>query len=77
VKAITNYFTGVYTIVMMVSLKGDVIVQLPFDVLREGSGSSLAIKQLDADLNDRHDSRLCFVKPTLEILRYMTSLGSN
>jgi len=72
VKAITNYFTGVYTIVMMVSLKGDVIVQLPFDVLREGSGSSLAIKQLDADLNDRHDSRLCFVKPTLEILRYMT-----
>lgn len=56
----------------MVSLKGDVIVQLPFDVLREGRRSNLAIEQLDADLNDRNVTRLCFVKLTLEILRYIT-----
>jgi hypothetical protein len=62
------------TIVVIVSLKGEVIVQLPFDVLREGSGQVLQAicKQSDADLSDRNDSRLCFVKLTLEILRYMT-----
>jgi len=66
------------TIVVMVSLKGDVIVQLPFDVLREGLGSSLAIKQLDADLNGRNcKTAAIFIRLSIHFFLYIYRAISN